>query len=280
MSTTDPATNMAVMPAATPPPLPPVRLRAALAGFLADLAIAVVVMLAAGMLAGAIWGLFTAFQAGLEGLDPGDIDALSRAMAQPGAVAMVWMTLFSGGMAALVLYWWRRPATTAERAGSRAAIARPATWGWVLVTGLAVAAFSHGVSWIGERFGILPEPTNVAMIEAAFSQNPLFMLVFAVLLAPAYEELLFRRVLFGRLWQAGWPGLGLVLSGAAFALVHELPGMSENPWPAVLELWLVYGAMGAAFAWVYRRTGTLWAAIGAHALNNALACALLLTGQG
>jgi membrane protease YdiL (CAAX protease family) len=36
--------------------------------------------------------------------------------------------------------------------------------------------------------------------------------------------------------------------------------------------------MGGLFAWVYRRTGTLWAAIGAHAINNLIASALLLAG--
>ena len=34
--------------------------------------------------------------------------------------------------------------------------------------------------------------------------------------------------------------------------------------------------MGAAFAWLYQRTGTLWAPIAAHALNNAIALAALV----
>ena len=34
--------------------------------------------------------------------------------------------------------------------------------------------------------------------------------------------------------------------------------------------------MGAAFCWLYRRTGTLWAAIAAHALNNAVALAAMV----
>ena len=46
------------------------------------------------------------------------------------------------------------------------------------------------------------------------------VVLFAVVLAPLYEELLFRRVLFGRLWHAGWPVLGIALSSVIFALVH------------------------------------------------------------
>jgi uncharacterized protein len=96
-----------------------------------------------------------------------------------------------------------------------------------------------------------------------------------VVLAPAYEELLFRRVLFGRLLAAGRPVLGIVLSSLAFALLHEIPGLSGNGVLAICQLWLVYGTMGAAFAWLYWRTGSLWAAILAHGLNNAIAMAAL-----
>ncbi|MNW13365.1 CAAX amino terminal protease self- immunity [compost metagenome] len=55
-----------------------------------------------------------------------------------------------------------------------------------------------------------------------------------------------------------------------------MPGTSANgPWE-IAQLWLVYGGMGAAFAWLYQRTGTLWAPIVAHALNNAIALAALV----
>ena len=99
------------------------------------------------------------------------------------------------------------------------------------------------------------------MIEAAFAASPVFLLLFGVFIAPAYEELLFRRVLFGRLWACGRPWLGVVLSSAAFALMHEIPGTTGNSWQATGVLWLTYGVMGAAFAGVYWRTRTLWAPI-------------------
>ena len=139
---------------------------------------------------------------------------------------------------------------------------------------MLVFLFSGAVSWLGEQWGIRPTPTNLAMVEEAMARFPLFMLAFTVLLAPAYEELLFRRVLFGRLWAAGLPWTGLLLSSVAFALVHELPGATAGGWETG-QLWLVYGVMGGAFAWLYRRTGTLWAPIAAHAVNNAVAVAVL-----
>lgn len=122
-------------------------------------------------------------------------------------------------------------------------------------------------------------PSNQALIEAVGVEFPVALLVFVVLLAPAYEELLFRRVLFGRLWAAGRPLLGLVLSSVLFACMHEMPGLGGSGPLAGALLWGCYAAMGALFAWVYWRTGTLWAAVGAHAVNNAIAGALLLAGH-
>ena len=46
----------------------------------------------------------------------------------------------------------------------------------------------------------------------------------------------------------------------------------------IQQLLAVYAFMGGVFAWLYWRTGTLWAPIAAHALNNALA--LLVHGFG
>jgi len=38
---------------------------------------------------------------------------------------------------------------------------------------------------------------------------------------------------------------------------------------------MLYAGMGAAFAWVYQKTGRLWPAILAHASNNLFAVATL-----
>ncbi|WP_017168750.1 CPBP family intramembrane glutamic endopeptidase, partial [Xanthomonas phaseoli] len=156
-----------------------------------------------------------------------------------------------------------------------AAARRASTWGWTALIAAAVFLLSNLVSVAASALGIKPVPTNLPLMEEALQQWPLALTVFAVVIAPAYEELLFRRVLFGRLLAAGRPWLGIVLSGATFALVHEVPGISGNGLAAIAQLWLVYGSMGAAFAWLYWRTGTLWAPIAAHGINNATALAAL-----
>ena len=143
-------------------------------------------------------------------------------------------------------------------------------------TAAAVFAFANAAQWVMADAGMDAVPTNLPVIEQGLAVAPWLVVLFAGIAAPAYEELLFRRVLFGRLWAAGRPWLGLVLSSVVFALMHEVPGTTGNPLEVTMILWLLYGGMGAAFAWVYWRTGTLWAAFGAHALHNTASVLLLL----
>jgi membrane protease YdiL (CAAX protease family) len=259
---------------------PPPRPARPVAGFFLDLAIAIGALLFLSLAGGAVWAAIKVVQIAMrEGRAP-DPASVMRLLGEPSAIAVIWMTLVSTGGAALLVYCWRRRATREERAVSRQAARRIGTWGWVLATATATFAISSAISFLGQHFGIRPQPTNLALIEAAFVASPVFMLLFGILIAPAYEELLFRRVLFGRLWASGRPWLGVLLSSAAFAVMHEIPGTTGNSWQATGMLWLTYGSLGAAFAFVYWRTRTLWAAVGAHALNNAIALALLNLSAG
>ncbi|WP_184414456.1 CPBP family intramembrane glutamic endopeptidase [Xanthomonas translucens] len=272
-------------PMPAPPPLtnaapPPSGWGKPVLGFVLDVLLAAVVLLAVSVLSGLVWGVMRGVQVTMELRAQGvPADRLTAAVAsqlgQPGALAQLLIALVSTLSAALLLYFLRRPASATERRASWQAARVPATWGWVVLVATAVFVGSSVLSNLGAQLGVKPVPTNLPLMREAMTQMPLFLIVFAVLIAPAYEELLFRRVLFGRLWDAGWPRLGMALSGAAFALVHELPGTTGNGVAETLQLWLVYGSMGAAFAWLYKRTGTLWAPIAAHGLNNAVAVAAL-----
>ncbi|MET0807839.1 MAG: type II CAAX endopeptidase family protein, partial [Pseudoxanthomonas sp.] len=243
--------------------------RRPLLGFVLDAMIAVAVLLVVSVASGLAWALSRIAQLARQEDMPADLPALLNGLGQPGALPMLWMTLVSTGTAALVVYYWRRRASAAELAISHSAVRQPATWGWILATAAITFVFSSAMAVAGRAIDIAPAPTNLPVIEAAFAASPAFMWLFGILLAPAYEELLFRRVLFGRLWAAGRPWLGVLLSSAAFALMHEIPGTSDNSMAATALLWLTYAFMGAAFAVVYWRTRTLWAAVAAHALNNA-----------
>jgi membrane protease YdiL (CAAX protease family) len=268
----------AVEAISAPAPMAPATDRAPLLNFFLDALIALVILLVVSIAAGIVWGMIRGFQVVLEARSRGvEIDPaqVAHQLGQPGAMAQLLMALVSTGTAALVVYFWRRRASAVERQQSWAALRRPGTWGLAALVAVGVFCFSTATGMLADRLDIKPVPTNLSLMSDLLSQWPLSAVLFAVVLAPAYEELLFRRVLFGRLLAAGRPVLGLVLSSLAFALLHEIPGLSGNGVLAICQLWLVYGTMGAAFAWLYWRTGSLWAAIIAHGLNNAIAMAAL-----
>lgn len=246
--------------------------RGVLLGFFGDVALAVVIGFAMTFALSLGWGLIQGIQVAATGADEG---AVGAAMTAPGAVAQISIVLLAMTTTSLLLYAWRRPAAEAERRQSWRNFKQPRTL--LIATSAAIAIFvaTTVISATLKQLGLPPNPSNIAVISAAFAQHPLFVSAFTILLAPLYEELLFRRVLFARFWHAGRPHLGMWLSGLAFALAHELPGINGSPLLSTLCLILVYTGMGAAFALLYWRTASLWSAILAHALNNALALGLL-----
>lgn len=270
----EPSASLA-MPAPSPDAAP--RLRGVLLGFAVDVTLAVVIGFALTMIASMIWAFFNGARAAWSGANAEVVGSL---IAKPSAIAQICIVLLAFASTALLLYAWRRPATAAERRYSHGQIKKPRVLGLALATALLVFAGTSLANWGLQQLGLTPNPANLAIIREAFAQSPAFVVLFTVLAAPLYEELLFRRVLFGRFWQAGRPVLGMVFSGVAFALSHEVPGMGTGPLGPTFCLFLVYALMGAAFAWLYRRTGTLWAPILAHALNNGLALLLLSASVG
>ena len=250
-------------PSPTISPMPAASPAAAWLGFAADALFAIGLLLLLSLVAGAVWAL--AGGAGASGMSP-------------GVLAQMGMAVVATGGTAVVLYLWRGRASASEWQLSLQAMARRSTWGWSVLTACLVFAGSAGVSWVFARFAALPAPSNMALMEQAASQYPVVLILFAVVLAPLYEELLFRRVLFGRLARAGLVVPGIILSSLLFAMSHEIPGLGSQGWLGLLQLWLIYGGMGAAFAWLYHRTGTLMAPFVAHALNNAVALAGLMLG--
>jgi CAAX prenyl protease-like protein len=86
----------------------------------------------------------------------------------------------------------------------------------------------------------------------------------AVLVVPIMEELFWRSFLmrwidrhdFLRLEPGQVTGYALAVSAAVFALAHTL--------------WFAGLVAGLAYGWLYRRTGSLWMPVAAHALTNGL----------
>lgn len=125
---------------------------------------------------------------------------------------------------------------------------------------LWTAAMVLGVT-VGTLVGISPsseEGGTRAVMSFGLTPSMLSVLV-VVLIFPALEEFVFRRVLFSWLEQKSGPLLATLLSAAAFGMVHAVPA-------AVLVQFLI--GLGAGF--LVRRHRSLGAPLALHAFNNAI----------
>jgi membrane protease YdiL (CAAX protease family) len=118
--------------------------------------------------------------------------------------------------------------------------------------------------------GIVAPDAEQEVTESLGAEDGTFGLIAAGLMvmvvAPAVEELFFRGF-FYRALRTRWPlVLAAVVDGLVFGLIHyDFEGVDG------LLLLPPLAFLGAIFCLVYERTGTLYAVIGMHALNNALA---------
>lgn len=89
-----------------------------------------------------------------------------------------------------------------------------------------------------------------------------------VVVAPIVEEVFFRGLLFGGLRRRldFWPAA--IVSGLIFGSIHFTG-------PDTLAIIPQLAVFGIALNWVYERTRSLWFAIFLHAINNAMAFAVL-----
>lgn len=137
----------------------------------------------------------------------------------------------------------------------------------ILIPILAMLALSSGIYW-ALGWPLEPQPALLRFLEARDAKTLTPFLIYALVLAPAWEELFFRGTLFPWLssklsvTQAQW------LSALAFGAVH-LHG------PTFIPLTL----LGAILVGMYRTTQSLVPSFLLHSLFNANTCILLLLAR-
>lgn len=105
------------------------------------------------------------------------------------------------------------------------------------------------------------------MLDAVFKANALPMLITVVIAAPLGEELFFRGFALPALKRSWGLLAALLVSGALFSLLH----MDPVGFLGLMEI----GVLLAALRW---RTGSLWAAVLGHAVNNGIAGGAFMLG--
>ena len=147
----------------------------------------------------------------------------------------------------------------------------------------------------GVLFTVLqPEPSLDAALGAVFEAGArqwattpermrLGYLVFIVLWAGYGEELFYRGYLHARL--RAWKGrlVATLLSSALFGLRHAMQLAllwPDYPWEAAF-VWVLFSTIaGAAFAWLYDRSGSLLPPVVGHYILNLIPLLALLLGGG
>lgn len=137
---------------------------------------------------------------------------------------------------------------------------------WAVGYGLLLLLFTIAYDQIRQLFG-LPEsnPENQQLLLNVMKQAPFQLIVFAVILAPVLEELLFRGLFWRLLGKLPVWAIWLITS-IVFAVPHALPTSLD---------FLIYLMMGGLLGACYWQTRQLKYAMLAHFVNNAITVALM-----
>ncbi|MFS0577047.1 CPBP family intramembrane glutamic endopeptidase [Sporosarcina sp. 179-K 3D1 HS] len=138
--------------------------------------------------------------------------------------------------------------------GKKASIGNAILWGFLgffLAMGGQMLAAT-----IETAMGVELGSENTAILSDIARISPI-MLIPMVLFAPFLEEMVFRRVLFGSIFQKTNFWIAAIISGLIFAVVHN-----------ELEHTLMYLMPALVFSYLYYRTKRLLAPMIAHFLMN------------
>ncbi len=140
---------------------------------------------------------------------------------------------------------------------------------WTFPIGLFLV---YGLSILGNLLVVLltgtpdSEATNQVIVESMFASWPAFMFIQAVILAPIYEELLFRGLVFRSLSRYSLI-LAHTVSAVTFGLLHTYTYILQGDLVQLIHT-IPYALMGLAFSIGYAKTGNIYVSIAIHALNN------------
>jgi len=145
---------------------------------------------------------------------------------------------------------------------------------WVLAIGLPATAIVVGLHhvvtayWLVPKFGDMDGQQAVEALMLV--KDPLIrvlLIVYACLLAPFAEEIIFRGYIYATVKRYTGPLFSMVVVGLLFSVVHLNI-------PAAIPLW----AFAIILTLAYELSGSLWVPIGIHALFNTLNVVLMYSG--
>ena len=148
----------------------------------------------------------------------------------------------------------------------------PGGWSRIALFALGLFTFGAGGSWV---IGFLAQNFQASLhwtdwFDPTMIQGTGWQLLFPLLsytiLAPVFEELVFRGVLYSTLRRRWNAPAAMIMSALLFSLAH-----GYGAFGLITIFW-----SGLLWAWAYEKTGSVLPGMVAHALNNSLVCLTVL----
>lgn len=115
---------------------------------------------------------------------------------------------------------------------------------------------------------------NQALIEAIMDVQPLLMMIPTVIFAPILEEMIFRGIIFGWVYELN-PKLAHMISAFIFGFVHIMSAVLSGQISEWIQIFS-YFFMGIALSFLYEKKNNIYVPILSHAMNNFISILLVL----
>ena len=143
--------------------------------------------------------------------------------------------------------------------------------GWLFFI-LMTAIFEFVSEMLKQFLGLVGQGLNQSNLQSNFQDQPLLIAVFACIIGPLVEELLFRQILLRNLRKSLPSWLSISLVGVAFALIH-MHSLDLSEWINAIY----YLGGGFAFSIIYvKEKENIYYPLVVHMLGNSLPLIILV----
>jgi hypothetical protein len=179
---------------------------------------------------------------------------------------LVWLHIAHRG-------WWRVIGWP-ERGARLREVTVGTGWGLASQVGVSAIVFLAVSALATVSGGDVAVPPQVQ--SSLTGWEAVALVVYAVILAPPTEELIFRGLLYHSIadHRGFWPGA--IASGVPFGLIHVVPGSALGVGVLVCTMMLT----GVFWAWIHHRRGNLLVNIATHATFNVVGVIVTLQLPG
>ena len=140
---------------------------------------------------------------------------------------------------------------------------------------LMTVIFEFVSEMLRQFLGLDGQSLNQSNLQSIFQEQPLLIAVFACIIGPLMEELLFRQILLRYLRKSLPTWLSIFIVGLAFALIH-MHSLSLSEWVGAVG----YLGGGLAFSIIYvKEKENIYYPLLVHMLGNSLVLIIVAIGS-